>query len=108
MKVQQAIERKLTQTFRPHYLEVVNESANHRVPPGSESHFKVVLVCAGFQGKTTLARHRLVNAELAEELAGPVHALSLRLYAPAQWEAMGQADPGQSPPCKSQQVARGM
>ncbi|MGI9323235.1 MAG: BolA family protein [Pseudomonadales bacterium] len=39
----------------------MNESGNHNVPPGSESHFKLVLVSSEFDGKPLVQRHRLVN-----------------------------------------------
>ena len=62
------------------HLEVINESGNHNVAPGSESHFKVVLVAAEFEGQRLLARHRRVNGVLADELADSVHALALHTY----------------------------
>ena len=37
-----------------------------------------------FHGLTRLARHRMVNELLAEELKGPVHALALSTYAPGE------------------------
>lgn len=98
MKVQRTIQEKLTVQFQPSHLEIINESGNHRVPPGSESHFKVVLVSSKFEGKPTLTRHRMVNQTLASELKGPVHALSLRVFTPGQWENLkGEVAP--SPPC---------
>lgn len=48
--VQLRIQQKLGVEFCPTYLQVVNESYKHSVPPGSESHFKVWLlwtVCNG-------------------------------------------------------------
>jgi acid stress-induced BolA-like protein IbaG/YrbA len=60
MRIQDTIERKLAERFAPVHLEVVNESGNHAVPPGSETHFKVVLVAPAFDGQRLLARHRLV------------------------------------------------
>ncbi|MFW6093564.1 MAG: BolA family protein [Pseudomonadota bacterium] len=98
MSVQQNIETKLAERFDPAHLAVVNESGNHNVPPGSESHFKVVLVAGEFEGKRPLARHRLVNAALADELAGPVHALAIHTYTEEEWRArFGEAP--MSPPC---------
>ena len=99
MTVTETIETKLAETFDPAHLEVVNESGNHNVPPGSESHFKVVIVAAGFEGKRLIERHRLVNAALADELAGPVHALALHTYTQADWAARFGAHP-MSPPCR--------
>lgn len=96
--VQGVIERKLAESFDPAHLEVVNESGSHNVPPGSETHFKVVLVTEAFAGKTLVARHRLVNAALAAELAGPVHALAMHTYTRDEWQRrFGEAP--LSPPC---------
>lgn len=99
MSVKQRIEQKLTSGLDPQHLEVVNESHMHNVPAGSESHFKVTVVSAGFEGKPLVARHRMVNALLAEELAGPVHALALHTYTPDEYfERAGRVPP--SPPCQ--------
>lgn len=98
MNVQEIIERKLAGHFDPDHLEVVNESSGHNVPPGSESHFKVVLVADAFDGKRLVARHRMVNQALADELAGPVHALAIHTYTAGEWQQrFGQAP--MSPPC---------
>ncbi len=98
MSVQSAIESKLTSELDPVHLEVINESAMHNVPSGSESHFKVTAVSAKFGDKSLLARHRLINEILAEPLRGPVHALSLTTLTPDEWfERGGEVVP--SPPC---------
>jgi BolA family transcriptional regulator, general stress-responsive regulator len=85
------IQAKLTRAFRPLRLEVVNEShlhAGHRSSPGTgESHFRVLIVASVFAGKTRLERHRLVNAALAAELKGKIHALALEIHAPGEPEA---------------------
>jgi BolA protein len=98
MSVESTIRTKLHAAFAPLHLEVVNESSNHRVPPGSESHFKVVLVTSAFDGERLLARHRRVNAVLAAELAGGVHALALHTYTPTEWQTRFGAAP-ESPAC---------
>jgi BolA protein len=72
-------------------------------PKNSETHFKVVVVSSHFDTvKAPLQRHRLVNAALAQELEGPVHALSIVAKAPSQWESMIQAGKSvpASPACK--------
>jgi BolA protein len=97
MTIASTITRKLEAGLAPVHLEVVNESGNHNVPPGSESHFKVTVVSERFEGMPTLHRHRTVYGLLADELAGPVHALALHTYTEAQWHEMG-ASPG-SPQC---------
>ena len=98
MKVQHAIERKLQRELHPVHLQVINESGNHNVPPGSETHFKVVAASPSFEGRTAVARHRLVHGILSAELNAGVHALSLQLFSPAQWRESGGAFAA-SPPC---------
>ena len=97
MSIQASIEQKLQSTLAPVHLEVVNESHMHNVPPGSESHFKVVVVSAAFDGKMLLARHRMVNEILAEELQR-IHALALHTYTPDEWDERVHVP--QSPPCQ--------
>ncbi|CAM2007224.1 BolA family protein [Acanthopleuribacter pedis] len=100
MTVEQQINDKLVQHFQPQHLEVINESFKHNVPPNAETHFRVVMVAEQFDALKPVARHRQVNQLLAAELAGGVHALSLKLYSPQQWVAAGgEALP--SPPCAS-------
>ena len=99
MSVQQTIEEKLAAALEPQHLEVLNESGNHNVPAGSESHFKVVLASAAFEGKPMLTRHRMVYAALQVELDGPVHALALHTYTPQQWQSLSGEAPT-SPDCR--------
>ena len=98
MTIQANIEEKITQTLQPQHLEVVNESHMHNVPPDSESHFKVTVVSNEFDGKMLVARHRLLNQLLKEELEGPVHALSLHTLTPTEWEEK-HGEIRKSPPC---------
>ena len=98
MTVQATIEKKLANDFNPLHLEVINESSNHNVPEGSESHFKVVVVSPAFEGKNLLARHRLINATLADELKGIIHALAIHTYTEEEWKEESNGAP-MSPPC---------
>ncbi len=99
MQVQQSIEQKLQQQLAPTFLEIENESHQHNVPPGSESHFKVTIVSSQFQNVSSVKRHQQIYQILADELNGPVHALSLRCHTPEQWEAVaGQVH--ETPRCK--------
>lgn len=98
MKIQNAIESKLSQAFDARLLTVENESHMHSVPPNSETHFKVTLVSTDFEGQMKVKRHQAIYKVLADELAGEVHALALHLYSPEEWEATGQTAPA-SPNC---------
>jgi stress-induced morphogen len=92
------IHDKLVAGFTPSVLDVIDESGNHSVRPGSESHFKVVIVSDAFEGQTLISRHRAVNASLADELHAGLHALSIHAYTPQQWRDRGGEVPA-SPPC---------
>ena len=98
MNVQTDIESRLNGELEPQYLEVVNESHMHSVPPNSETHFKVVLVASAFARKRKVARHQQVYGILSAQLEGPVHALALHTYTPEEWAERQQAAPD-SPDC---------
>jgi stress-induced morphogen len=99
MTVQQEIEQQLQDNFSPVAMEVANESHMHSVPANSETHFRVVLVSARFDGCTRVARHQQVYAALSAQLAGPVHALALHTYSPHEWLQREQPAPA-SPACR--------
>ena len=88
MTVDQAIEKKLADRFAPAVLKVRNDShlhSGHAGSPGTgSSHFHVHIVSDSFAGQNRIERHRAVNQALAEELAGPVHALTLRALTPEE------------------------
>jgi BolA protein len=86
--VELIINEKLAKAFSPSHLEVINESASHNVPDGSESHFKVIISANFFREKTAVKRHQAIYAELAEELRNPIHALSLHVYSEEEWESL--------------------
>eukprot|EP00904_Undaria_pinnatifida_P000599 jgi/Undpi1/1053/HiC_scaffold_10.g04516.m1 len=99
MSLQALIEEKLSAELEPCHLEVINESGMHNAPPGAESHFKVIVVSEKFEGKPLLARHRMVNAALKEELVEDIHALSMSTKTPAQWGKAGGSTGAASPAC---------
>jgi BolA protein len=86
--VRHRITNKLREAFTPESLDVIDEShlheghAGHR--PGGETHFRVYIVSAAFKGKSRIERHRMINAVLATELAGSVHALAIKAQAPGE------------------------
>jgi BolA family transcriptional regulator, general stress-responsive regulator len=92
------IEAALAATFAPLHLEVQDESHMHSVPPGAESHFKVIVVSEDFGGTDLVARHRRVNALLGTEFQRGLHALSIYAWTPEEWYAKGGLAPA-SPPC---------
>ena len=80
------IEKALNEQFNPSYLEVLNESFMHRVPENAETHFKVVMVSSIFENTPTVQRHKKVYSVMQSEMAAGLHALSLHLYTPTEWQ----------------------
>lgn len=82
------IRDKLATAFNPSRLEVEDDSARHAghsgAREGGESHFNVTIEAEAFAGVGRVARQRQVYAALAEELAGPIHALSVKALAPGE------------------------
>lgn len=79
---------KLTAAFQPIRLELVDDSERHRGHAehreGGESHFTLTIESAVFTAMTRVARQRAVHAALKDDLAGPVHALSVKALAPGE------------------------
>jgi BolA protein len=99
MLIQKLIQAKLTEELAPQHLEVINESAMHNVPPGSESHFKVLIVSQAFESLSRVTRHQRIYQILAREMKESIHALALQTYTPQEWAERNQVvEP--SPPCE--------
>jgi BolA family transcriptional regulator, general stress-responsive regulator len=88
MHTRDLITEKLRNAFAPESLDVEDESHQHHGHgghrPGGETHFRVYIVSEAFRGKSRLQRHRMINAALANELAGGVHALAIHAAAPGE------------------------
>lgn len=97
MSRQDWLQDTLRQAFAPEHLDVLNESHNHG-GPGTETHYKVVLVSASFEGVRAVARHQKVYALVQDEMQRGLHALALHTYTPAEWAASGAAP--DSPACR--------
>ena len=92
MSVTDSMREKLTAAFAPVALEIEDQSARHAGHAGAtrddgsrgETHFHIRLVSSAFEGVTRVERQRRIYAALKDELAGPVHALSLNLLSPSE------------------------
>ena len=98
MNVEEQLRDRVIERFNPQWLELDNESHQHSVPANSETHFRLVMASEAFAGRRAVARHQLVYAELADLLAGPIHALAMHLYTPEEWQSREAAAPA-SPNC---------
>ena len=89
MTLQSRMEKKIQGQLAPKHWDIVNESSQHSARLGAESHFKVLIVAETFEGKSRVERQRQVHSLFAEELQAGIHALSLRLLTPSEWEQSG-------------------
>ena len=100
MNVKERMTEKLRLAFAPVLLDVVDDSHQHAGHAGwresGETHFSVRIVSAAFVGMNRVERHRAVNAALAEELAGGVHALAIEVKAEEEQGAGFSAAPRSS------------
>lgn len=87
-KVATAIDSKLRAAFAPARLAIEDESSKHHGHTGwregGETHFRVEIVSQAFEGKTRVARQRLVYAALKDELDAGLHALAMETLTPAE------------------------
>jgi BolA family transcriptional regulator, general stress-responsive regulator len=89
MRIEARIKEKLLNAFAPQRLLIENDSHKHAGHAGAEdsanrgeTHFTVTIVADRFAGRSRIERHRMVHEALAEELAGPVHALAVKAKSP--------------------------
>ncbi|KAF0809206.1 bolA protein [Alcanivorax sp. S71-1-4] len=92
------IERKVRDGLSVAHLALENESHMHS-GPATDSHFRMVVVSDAFDGLRLVQRHQRIYALVAEELAGPVHALALHTFTPAEWAERGEQAEA-SPNCR--------
>ena len=98
MSIQTTIEAKLIESLSPKRLRIDNDSNRH-AGPATESHFRLVIVSDSFDGLSLVARQRLVYASLADEMAGPVHALQMKCLTSAEYEDANGEVTLKAPPC---------
>ncbi|WP_413580939.1 BolA family protein [Bdellovibrio sp. HCB288] len=89
----------LTSALTPSTLEIENESHMHS-GPASETHYKVLIVSALFEGKSRIDRQRLVNDALKTEFNQGLHALTQKALTPAEFEVQKEALNFISPECR--------
>ncbi|MFL2754416.1 MAG: BolA/IbaG family iron-sulfur metabolism protein [Gammaproteobacteria bacterium] len=83
--IKEEIENKLKIDCEPWHLEVINESPNHNVPEGAESHFKIIIVSEKFFEIKAVQRHQLIYSVLNEEMK-KIHAIAIHPFTPDEWK----------------------
>jgi BolA protein len=93
MAVAAELRQSLEVALQPVRLEIVDESARHHGHAGwregGETHFRVLVVSARFDGLSRLERQRLVHAAAAGLLRERIHALSIRALTSGEAAAAG-------------------
>ena len=65
--------------------------SEHLHVEGDGRHWYATLVSTEFEGKRLIQRHQRVYATLGQKMyTDEVHALSMKTYTPAEWQAQGQ------------------
>ena len=79
--------RQQLASLAPESLEIVDESSKHAGHEGAKSggHYQMTIVSHQFQGKTNMARHRMVYAALSGMMHKEIHALSIKAYTPEEF-----------------------
>ncbi len=88
MTVAETIRRKLVEALAPTHLEIIDESHQHvghaGYREGGETHFRVEIASASFEGQSRVARQRTIYGLLGDEFAAGLHALSISALTPAE------------------------
>lgn len=82
-----AIRRCLSEELAPEHIDIVDESHKHIGHVGAQSgggHFKVTIVSEKFNGQSSIQRHRMVYAAVAELMPAEIHALSIQALTPEE------------------------
>tara|TARA_A100001388_G_scaffold277039_1_gene266598 strand:- start:20598 stop:20903 length:306 start_codon:yes stop_codon:yes gene_type:complete len=95
--IKDKIEEKLKTQISTLYVEVINESPNHNVPDGAESHFKVIVVSNDFENMRPVQRHQLIYKALNEEMK-LIHAIAIHPFTKIEWDKNNQSS-SDSPDC---------
>lgn len=83
--------RERLAALNPESLAITDDSAAHAghsgAQPGGDTHWSVAIVSRSFEGKPTIARHRMVYAALGDLMNNPIHALQIDARSPAEVRA---------------------
>lgn len=81
--VKDIIEQKLTTAFSPEAIKVLDDSHHHAghagASPDGQTHFTVRMTASSLKGLSRVKQQQAIYKELAAEMAGPIHALVLKI-----------------------------
>ncbi|HCO55366.1 BolA family protein [Pelagibacterium nitratireducens] len=83
MSVRDEIEAKLTETFAPVSIEVIDDSERHHGHAGwregGNTHFRITIASEKLDGLNRVDQHRAINAALADQFDAGLHALAIKV-----------------------------
>lgn len=80
-----AIEKRLRDALAPESLVITDDTAAHEGHRGAargRGHYAVTIVSRHFEGRSPVARHRLVYDVLGEMMGEAIHSLSIEALTP--------------------------
>jgi BolA family transcriptional regulator, general stress-responsive regulator len=83
------IDARLVAALAPVKIEIRDDSAQHAGHAGAAAggHYTLTIVSSAFEGRTRVARHRLVYDALSDAMQRGIHALSINAYTPAEFHS---------------------
>ncbi len=76
------IEKTLRKNFEPVFLEVLDESEQHRghvgFKDGIQTHFKIIISAKIFEKMSRVSRERAIHKALGSNMMKNIHALSIK------------------------------
>ncbi len=85
--------QEMLATFQPSQIEIIDDSHKHAGHEGARSgggHYTLQIVSTQFEGKPTLARHRMIYSALGEMMKQKIHALNIKAYTPQEHQSAVQ------------------
>lgn len=83
MSVREEIELTLRAQFDPTFLEVIDESERHHGHAGwregGNTHFRIKITSAAFNGMSRVEQHRAINKALGAQFEAGLHALAIEV-----------------------------
>lgn len=89
MTFSQSIKEKIEEALDPSLIEIINESHLHaghqeQFDGSGETHLRIRVVSDAFEGRNRVARHRMINDLVREEIALGLHAIAIEARAPSE------------------------
>lgn len=89
------ITQRLQEALAPCHLEIVDDSPSHAGHAGAiqsgGGHFHAMIVSPSFEGRSLIARHKLVYEALGDLMKNDIHAFSMKVFSPTEYQNKGNS-----------------